>query len=477
MKPFRSPWPISVKVPVAVASLMLLVGVVISERVLTRLAVTQERHLSALSQSYLDGLSSAIVPALLREDSWEVFDAIGRLQELNKGLRPVEAVVTNADGSVIASSQPRRFPIGTTYKPAHEASPEGFSFEAGADTASAVRILSYPGRVAGIIYATFDTRHLAAERRDVLIALFVTNGVLTLVMAAAGWLLVSYMMRPVRILSEHLGATRESSAARIPDEIVKAAKGEFRLLFRSYNALVRSIDEREVLVKRLAEEERLGSLGRLASTLAHEINNPLGGLFNALATLRTHGHLAHVRESSLALLDRGLIGIRDVVRSTLAIYRVDRAPRQLTGEDIADLNLLIGPEARRKSVRVLLSNALTGSVALPSSPVRQIVLNLLLNAVAAAPVGSEIELAAHIAEERLCVTVSDYGPGFPEFATDLVAGPLPSSMPSGGLGLWTIRRLLDELSGSIAIKRLAETRTVVTIDIPIKRQEDLRHVA
>lgn len=477
MRQIRSRWSISVKVPVAVASLMLLVGAVVSERVLTRLAETQERHLRALSQSYLDGLSSAIAPAILREDSWEVFDAISRLQELNKGLRPVEAVVTNADGSVIASSQPRRFSIGTTYKPAHEASPEGFSFEAGADTASAVRTLSYPGRVAGIIYATFDTRHLAAERRNVLITLLITNSFLTLVLAAAGWLLVSYMMRPVRILSEHLGAARERSASRIPDDVVDGAKGEFGQLFRSYNALVRSIDEREVLVKRLADEERLGSLGRLASTLAHEINNPLGGLFNALATLRTHGHFAPVRESSLALLDRGLIGIRDVVRSTLAIYRVDRAPRDLTGDDIADLNLLIGPEARRKSVRVVFSSALAGNVALPSSPVRQIVLNLLLNAVAAAPVGSEVELTAHAAENSLHVTVSDYGPGFPEFAADLVTGPLPSSMPSGGLGLWTIRRLLDELAGSMSIQRLAETRTIVTIEIPVKRQEKLRHVA
>jgi signal transduction histidine kinase len=477
MKRRASRWPISVKVPVAVASLMLLVGVVVSERVLNRLAETQERHLSALSQSYLDGLSSAIAPAILREDSWEVFDAIGRLQDLHKGLRPIEAVVANADGAVIASSQPRRYPIGTTYKPAHVASPEGFSFEAGADTASAVRILSYPGRVAGIIYVTFDTRHLAAERRDVLMALLVTNGLLTLVLAAAGWFLVSYMMRPVRILTEHLGAARESSAARIPDDAVKAARGEFRQLFRSYNALVHSIDEREILVKRLADEERLGSLGRLASTLAHEINNPLGGLFNALATLKTHGHLAPVRESSLALLDRGLIGIRDVVRSTLAIYRVDRAPRDLSAEDIADLNLLVGPEARRKSVRVVFQNGMSGTTPLPSTPVRQIILNLLLNAIAAAPVGSEVELTTNVADDRLVVTVSDHGPGLPEFAADLVARPLPTPIPSGGLGLWTVRKLLNELSGSITIHRAAETRTVVTVEIPFRRQEGIRHVA
>lgn len=60
-------------------------------------------------------------------------------------------------------------------------------------------------------------------------------------------------------------------------------RGEFAQLFKSYNSLVRSIRDREELSRRLAEEKRLSSLGRLASALAHEINNPLGGLFNARA--------------------------------------------------------------------------------------------------------------------------------------------------------------------------------------------------
>ena len=86
---FVRSWPITVKVPLAVASLMLLVGLVLSERVLSRLTDTQERHLIELSQSYLDGLSSAIAPSILREDNWEIFDAIARAQAVNKSLSVV----------------------------------------------------------------------------------------------------------------------------------------------------------------------------------------------------------------------------------------------------------------------------------------------------------------------------------------------------------------------------------------------------
>ena len=467
-------WPITVKVPIAVTSLMLLVGLVLSERVLSRLSDTQERHLVELSQSYLDGLSSAITPSILREDNWEIFDAITRMQAINKSLHPTETIVTNAEGAVIAASDPRQHPVGSIVKPnrAGKATHASFSFNAGADSASAVRVLSYPGRVAGIIYAVFDTRHLAAERRDVVVALTVTNGILTILLAAAGWFLVARMMRPVRILSEHLGVAQEL-AVPIPEDVVAKTRGEFGRLFLAYNALVRSMKEREELGKRLAEEKRLGSLGRLASAVAHEINNPLGGLFNALSTLKSHSHLQSVRDVSLGLLERGLIGIRDVVRTTLTIYRTDVTPRHLSPADIEDLGLLIGPEARRKSVEIIIDNAVAGVVRLPSTPIRQAVLNLILNAVAAAPAGSEVRVSADATDERLAIAVVDRGPGLPPRAADVLTGhsAAPAPLDGGGLGLWTISRLVADVGGNIAVQYPASGGTSVTLTIPIPQME------
>jgi signal transduction histidine kinase len=468
-------WPITVKVPLAVAALMMLVGLVLSERVLSRLTDSQERHLVELSQSYLDGLSSAIAPSILREDNWEIFDAISRTQAINKSLHPIETIVTNAEGAVIAASDPKRHPVGSVIKPAPTGGTPSasFSFDAGADSASAVRVLSYPGRTAGIIYATFDTRHLAAERRDVVVALALTNGALTMLLAAAGWFLVARMMRPVRILSEHLGVAQETLALPIPEDVVAATGGEFGRLFRGYNALVRSMKEREELGKRLAEEKRLGSLGRLASAVAHEINNPLGGLFNALSTLKSHGHLQNVRDGSLGLLERGLIGIRDVVRTTLTVYRTDAVARDLLPADIDDLGLLIGPEARRKSVEILIANSLTDAVRLPSTPIRQAVLNLILNAVAAAPEGSDVRVSAYAVPERLGITVVDRGSGLPARAAEVLTGRsgAPPPLDGGGLGLWTISRLVADIGGNIAIEYPDSGGTAVTLTIPIAQME------
>jgi signal transduction histidine kinase len=468
-------WPITVKVPIAVASLMLLVGLVLSERVLSRLGDTQERHLIELSQSYLDGLSSAIAQSILREDNWEIYDAIARAQAINKSLHPIETIVTNAEGAVIAASDPKRHPVGSTIQPTHIGSEPlaRFSFDAGADSANAVRVLSYPGRIAGIIYATFDTRHLAAERRNVVIALALTNGALTILLAAAGWLLVARMMRPVRILSEHLGVAQETLAVPIPEVVVSETRGEFGRLFRGYNALVRSMKEREDLGKRLAEEKRLGSLGRLASTVAHEINNPLGGLFNALATLRSHGHLRNIRDSSLGLLERGLVGIRDVVRTTLTIYRTDTAARNLAPTDIDDLGLLIAPEARRKGVQIEIENGLRAIVSLPSTPIRQAVLNLLLNAVAAAPHGSQVHMTVVADAEVLEIVIADRGPGLPSLGAEILTNPsaAPPPIDGGGLGLWTTSRLIADIGGQIKVDYPTHGGTAVRLKIAIVRVE------
>jgi signal transduction histidine kinase len=467
-------WPITFKVPVAVAILMLIAGAVLSERVLDRLGDIQQRHLRELAQGYLDGLSSAVGPSVLREDVWEIYDAIARARDQYKGLRPSEAVVTNPRGAVIAASDPRSHPVGSTFVPT-EAS--AFAYESGSATARAHRELSYPGRTIGHLHATFDTSHLAAERRDVIAALLITNGILMAFFAVAGWLVVARMMRPVRVLTEHLGASSEGVAVPIADWEVARSRGEFRRMFRAYNDLSTSIAERDELRKRLAEEERLGSLGRLASSIAHEINNPLGGLFNALSTLRTHGHLPAARDGAIGLLERGLAGIRDVVRTTLAVHRPREGARNLRPDDVDDLLVLVASEARRKSVRVAVTDRMAAEVPIPSSPIRQALLNILLNAIAAAPAASVVELAVTGTPGRVTFEVRDRGEGFPGEAAAMLSDPGRLPTTGAGLGLWTTRGLVADIGGAIETETMTGGGTVVRILVPLPQDEALADVA
>ncbi len=121
--------------------------------------------------------------------------------------------------------------------------------------------------------------------------------------------------------------------------------------------------------------------------MAHEINNPLGGMFNALDSLKRYGAREDVRSTSIRLLEQGLSGIRDLVRSTLDhLSLTDQRPRDLTVTDLDDLRLLVKPEARAAQADG--SNwrmDFSGPVHVPAVPVRDAILNLLLNACHSVP--------------------------------------------------------------------------------------------
>src|SRR5450631_1773010 len=188
--------------------------------------------------------------------------------------------------------------------------------------------------------------------------------------------------------------------------------------------------------------------------------------------LKSHGYLSNVRDNSLGLLERGLIGIRDVVRTTLTIYRTDVA-RNLAPSDIDDLGLLIPPEARRKGVQIKIDNELRAIVPLPSTPIRQAVLNLLLNAVAAAPPGSQVQMTVVTGSEGLEIAVADRGPGLPGFAAKILtnSSAAPPPLDGGGLGLWTISRLIADIGGQIEVEYLVHGGTAIRLTIPILSTE------
>ena len=437
-----SEWPITARVPMLVVVLMLAVSAVITHQVLSRLAESQRRHFDELAASYLDGLSSSLVPAVLREDVWETFDILDRARNLYQGLKTNETVVANSRGTILAATDPVAHP---SYSPVSAAINERFLsgqaiwHDEKRETAGAQRTLTYQGRAIGAIYAEFDVADLFSERRTVLWTLIATNALITLGLAAFGYLCVLYILRPVRVLTRHLHQGVASPIVLIPQDRLGPERSEFGQLFRRYNALVQAMSERESLTGRLAEEERLASLGRLATGLAHEINNPLGGLFNAIDTLKRHGDRPNVRTQSLDLIERGLRGIRDVVRTVLATYRPEREARDLTAADLDDMRFLMSAEAVRKGVQIHWTNTVESEVRIPAAQVRQILLNLALNAIAASQQGGSVAMRAFCQDSRLLLEVSDQGPGLPMYAQAVLTasrdGP-PSLAEGNGLGLW-----------------------------------------
>ena len=481
---FPSTWPITLKAPLIVALFMIVTSGLISSQVLKRLITTQERHLEELSGAYFDGLSSSIIPYVLREDVWEVYDALERTRRRYRGLTPIETIVLDAHGRVLAASDPARYPTSSKLKSDHRA-----TFDTGGqlvideakEQAHVLRELTYQKRVIGRIFTLLDISKLLAERQSVFMTLIWTNVLLTLLLGTGGYLVVRRIVAPVATLDDYLGRGLHGTVERIPAHLLGKPHSEFGRLFRRYNKMVGAVNERQELASQLAREEKLAILGRLTSGIAHEINNPLGGMLNAVDALRRHGERKDVRLTSTRLLERGLHGIRDVVRAALATYRREEKRRDLRAPDLDDLRLLIQPELRRKPLTIEWHNSLNkySSYGVPADRIRQIVLNLLLNACAAAPHDGVVSFSVEASPGMLSVKVRNTGSCLHQNYRDFLEAaqaPLVPLQESSGLGIWMIRRLADEIGAKIVVTCPDNGGTQIYLSIPLSQDEN-RHAA
>ncbi len=467
-------WPVAWKVPLLAAALLIGVALIISQIVLMRLKSDQETNLHLLTSAYLDGLSAAVLPSAVRADVWEAFDALDRARHRYAGLKVQFAIVVLPNGKVLAASDPKRFPVQSAIPPEvarHFPADDGLVIDTATGRAWLARSLREEGFPIGRILAEIDISELLQVRERVLLTLVAVNGCLALGFATIGSLAIRRMLKPLSVLSGFVERVRTGQATPIPEFKRQRVSREFDLLFERLNAMARALNEREELASRLANQEKYAVLGKLASGMAHEVNNPLGGLFNAVDTLRRHANDADVREATLNLLERGLTHIRNVVRSTLVTYRREVALDALRPVDIDDLRLLIEPEASRKRLRIAWANDLHGSVPVDVESVRQVILNLLINACAATPTGGAVHLRARATEGALTIEVGDQGPGLPDdLARSLVSRSQETHGIGSGLGLWIVRRLVADQDGLICLGEEMGLSTVIRITWPFREE-------
>lgn len=469
MRPFRD-LPITLRVPLIMAALMIALGLVASYGVLAALGRLQDERLSETARLHLEGLSVALGPAVLRQDVWEVYDILDRAQATADRQRLLLTIVQDDLGRVLAATDPRRAPVGADATP----------FEADAVPAASVRMtgdailrvvepLVVQGRSVGRIVTEMDVSDLLAERRTLALWLLSGNALATALLAFAGWLAVARILRPVGLLVQAMDGTSGAPRPIQPDDIPRGDPGMIRLI-AAYNRMTGAVEARAEAERRLAERERFVSLGRLSSSLAHEVNNPLGGLLNAADTIRTYADRPEVVRQSADLMHRGLAHLRDVTRAMLDQNRLDRAGQPLRPEDFEDLKLLFEPEAHGRS-QALDWQVLAPAASLatqPAAPVRQIVLNLLLNAGAAAGDGGKVGLHVANGGGHLSIAVRDTGTGL-DPATEarlLGSGPLP---PGGGVGLRLVHDLVAGLDGQVSHNREGG-ETVIRVDLPLAGQ-------
>lgn len=463
-------WPITIRVVLATAALMILLGLVASQQVLATLGRLQDARLQEFARLHVEGLAVALGPFALHKDIWEVYDTLDRARANSSGERIRLTVVADERGSVLAATDPARAPVDSSIEAFAQGALPVAEVTAG-NGEPVVRVaapLIVQGRDVGMVVTELDVSDLVAQRRAATLALLAGNAGATLIVVLAGYIVVARLLKPIELLAQHMG---EAGGAphQIPEAAIPRSDTVLAKLLRNFNHMAGAIDARREAERRLAERERFVSLGRLSSSLAHEVNNPLGGLLNATDTIRSYADRPEVVRQAADLLDRGLRHLRDVSRAILEENRLDRSGRPLSRADFDDLRLLFEPETVRRRQRLdwRISHCDEVLRDYPSAPIRQISLNLLLNASSAAPEGGEVSFCLGAAKDQIELTVADNGPGLSNADLNRLVSEEPVA-PGGGVGLRLVRDLVVGMHGDIVHER-SDGLTRITVGLP--RQE------
>jgi len=242
--------------------------------------------------------------------------------------------------------------------------------------------------------------------------------------------------------------------------------------------IARDITEQKKAEHALRTSEKLASVGKLAATVAHEINNPLEAVTNLVYLAKDRAVRDDVREF-LADAERELDRVSHMTKQTLGFYRDTTTPSSVKiGELLNPLIAVFGSRSRNKGVEICLEILEDSQIYAVPGEIRQLIANLLSNSIDAVPAGGKIRIRVsghsdHPVEALagVRITIADSGPGIPAEDRQRLFEPFFTTKKDvgTGLGLWVCKNIVDKHHGSIRVKSSAEpgrSWTVFSVFLP-----------
>lgn len=470
------------KIPLRVIALVLITALVVTASMVFREYDESRSDLVAHSAGLGRVLAETLATPMIHDDLWRAYEVIRSPQRRSAGgfetLATEIVVVLDPGFRTFVSTQPTRFPLGIN--PAQlENDFDKIRNALEDDDVGIQRLIELPA--SGYIYMVTPIiadgvllgRLVLGYSRQVFIprlgnlatrSALVTLLVLLILLPLSVWW-GRKLADPLILLANAM----DKVSVELPDpaKIPALQTGdEIGHLATAFRGMLVDLRKKAQMEQEMLISERLAAVGRLSAGIAHEINNPLGGMLNALATFRRHGAQDTQTEKTVSLLERGLTQIRDTVAALLVEAKVESHP--LTPDDIEDIQILVTAEAHKKNARLIWHNQVKSTLPFSSTLVRQILLNLLQNAVQAIDQGGLVECNTHVQDNHLIIVVENDGNYIPEERLPFLFEPFTTGRAEGhGLGLWVTYQIVLQLNGDLNVEsQPGLTRFVIDLPFP-----------
>ncbi|MGH7493413.1 MAG: PAS domain S-box protein, partial [bacterium] len=244
--------------------------------------------------------------------------------------------------------------------------------------------------------------------------------------------------------------------------------------------LEKLVEERASRIKELerqrAEGEKLAATGRMAARIAHEINNPLAGIKNSFLLVKDAIPSSHRYYSYVGRIEKEIDRITGIVRQMFILYRPDPVLTHSfrIDEMIEDVVSLLQTSCRENMVTLTtIRPAFPILVSKPEGLLRQVLYNVIQNAIEASPVQGKVRVELAVAEHSLTIFVGDQGSGIPEAIRSQIFEPFFTTKdnlltPGIGLGLAISKSIIEVLRGTITFESEAAKGTVFKIMLPME---------
>jgi two-component system NtrC family sensor kinase len=271
-----------------------------------------------------------------------------------------------------------------------------------------------------------------------------------------------YLTKPVEF--EHLFSKIKQAHDKVVREEEKRREAEFRNRMR----------------QQMATTEKLASLGTLAAGVAHEINNPLAiinesaGWLKLILNREEMAHMPRKQDFEMALnkIETGVDRAKRITHQLLGFAKKDDSVLvEINLGDLADEAVqLVHREAANKDIEIVQEiKPDIGTIWSDPYQLRQVLINLLTNAIHATGSGGRITIMIQALNGEINLTVQDNGQGIPKENLDKIFEPFFSTKSPGkgtGLGLFVTRGIVEKLCGTIEVESRLGHGTSFCIRLP-----------